>query len=217
MKTYPVSLVGLADSKTVVIGGGIVALRKVESLLEAAASVTIVSPKIVAGLEALLHSKKIEWVKRSYKHGDLENAFVVIAATNDPVVNQAVWEEARQRGCLINVVDDPTHSNFIVPALVRRDELTFAISTGGASPAFASWLKEQLESAYGEEYGALATLLSEIRPFLISSFPSGEARAAAARQLINSNLIEHLKQGEYARAKRLAVEILQSIVSDEQK
>jgi precorrin-2 dehydrogenase/sirohydrochlorin ferrochelatase len=208
MLTYPVGLIKLKDCRTVVIGGGNVAFRKIIGLLDAGASITFISPKAITKLDELTRIQKLEWLKRPYQEGDLEGAFLVVAATDDPIVNQTVWEEAQREGCLVNVVDDPAHSNFIVPALVRRGDLTIAISTGGTSPALARRLREKLDTEFGPEYSDLTALLGELRPTLLTAFPPGEARLNAALQLIDSDLIDVLNQDGVEHARRVALEIL---------
>ncbi len=141
----------------------------------------------------------ITFLPRPYQDGDLEGAYLVIAATDDPTVNQSVWTEAERRGCLINVVDDPQHSNFILPAVVRRGEVSVAVSTGGNSPALARRLRERIEKLIGPEYGALAELLGELRPELIADFPEGEARLQAALKVIDSDILNIIQsQGRNA-------------------
>ena len=109
MKTYPVSLIGLAQRHAVVVGGGAVVARKVAALQQADARVTVISPDLTSELAALLGAGRIATLNRAYREGDLAAAFLVIAATDDAEVNRAVWREADRRGCLINVVDDPAH------------------------------------------------------------------------------------------------------------
>jgi len=209
MKTYPVSLIGLAQRHVVVVGGGAVAARKVTALLEAGARVTVISPDLSPGLVALVETGQIAAFRRPYRDGDLEMAFLVIAATDDVETNQAVWREADRRGCLINVVDDPSHSNFIVPAVVRRGEVTVAISTGGDSPALARRLRERLEAEIGPEYGELAALLGELRPDLLARFARGSARLAAALRLVDSDLVDVIRTEGIEAARRHAWELLE--------
>jgi siroheme synthase-like protein len=184
-----------------------VALRKAEGLLAAGAKIKVVSPKLTLGLQLLVDSGEITCLPRPYQDGDLEGAFLVIAATDDPTVNQAVWIEADRRGCLINVVDDPAHSNFILPAVMRRDDLSIAISTGGSSPALARRLRERLETLIGPEYGTLAGLMAELRPELMENFSAGEARLKAALRVVDSDILNVIQnQGRdaalnYGRAK----------------
>ncbi|OIO89699.1 MAG: hypothetical protein AUK03_14040 [Anaerolineae bacterium CG2_30_64_16] len=210
MKTYPVSLIGLAQRQVVVVGGGAVAARKVATLLEADARVTVISPDLTSELEALVEAGRIAALNRPYREGDLAAAFLVIAATDDAEVNRAVWREADRRGCLINVVDDLAHSNFIVPAVVRRGELTLAVSTGGDSPALARRLREQLEAEIGPEYGELVALLGELRPDLLARFAPGRARLAAALRLVDSDLLDVIRAEGVEAARRYAWKLVET-------
>jgi siroheme synthase-like protein len=208
MKTYAICLIGLERRRAVVVGGGSVAARKVAGLLEAGAQVTVVSPALAPELKALAEAGRIAVVERAYREGDLAGAFLAIAATDDPAVNQAVWQEAERSGCLLNVVDDPAHSGFIVPAIVRRGDLAITVSTGGASPALARRLRERLEALFGPEYGELVSLLAELRPDLLARFEDGEARLAAVSRLIDSELLDMIKRDGREAAKRYALELL---------
>jgi siroheme synthase-like protein len=210
VKTYPINVIGLEQRHSVVIGGGNVAARKVAGLLEAGARVTVISPALAPELETLAETGRIVFIGRDYRTGDLAGAFLAIAATDEPAVNQAVWQEAEQLGCLVNVVDDAAHSNFIVPAVVRRGEVSVAVSTGGASPALARRLRERLETLVGPEYGELADLLAELRPQLLSRFESGEARLAVALRLVDSELPGILRQSGREAALLYALELIDS-------
>jgi precorrin-2 dehydrogenase/sirohydrochlorin ferrochelatase len=199
VKYYTICLVSRYLGEAVVIGGGIVAARKVESLLAAGAQVKVISPELTPDLQLIVTSGKLNYIPRAYQNGDLEGAVLVIAATNDPSVNQSVWREAMQRGCLINTVDDPQHCNFILPAVVQRGDLSIAISTGGSSPALARRLRERIEELIGPEYGLLAEVLAELRPGLIAAYPDGESRLQAVYHLIDSGIIDILQtQGKEA-------------------
>lgn len=210
MKTYPISLIGLATRRAVVIGGGSVAGRKVAALLEAGAPVTVISPMLAPELTELAAAGRIAATERAYQEGDLAGAWIVVAATDDPQVNAAVWAEAERRGCLVNVVDDPAHSNFIVPAVVRRGEVTVAVSTGGASPALARRLREQLEALIGPAYGDLADLLAALRPELLARFPPGQPRLAAALRLVDSDLRAVIERDGMTAARDRALAILEA-------
>jgi precorrin-2 dehydrogenase/sirohydrochlorin ferrochelatase len=208
MKTYPIYLIGMERRRVVVVGGGGVAARKVGGLLEADARVTVISPILTPELETLAEARRIAVIGRPYRQGDLAGAFLVIAAANDPDVNQAVWQEAEQRGCLVNVVDDPAHCNCITPAIVRRGDVTLAISTGGASPALARRLREQLEAQVGPEYGELARLLAELRPELRARYGEEKARQEAAFRLVDSDLLSIIKKKGMDEARLRAWELL---------
>jgi precorrin-2 dehydrogenase/sirohydrochlorin ferrochelatase len=208
MKTYPICLIGLEHQPTIVVGGGQVAARKVLGLLDAGAHVKVIAPRLAPALCALAAAGLINVCERDYHPGDLAGAFLVIAATDDPAVNQHVWAEARQCRSLINVVDDPTHSNFIVPAQVRRGEVNIAITTGGASPALARRLRERLEHVIGPEYADLAEVLAQTRSVLLARHSPGEPRLAAALQLIDSELLDVIRRDGREAGKRYALNLL---------
>lgn len=213
MDVYPIGLIGLEARKTVVVGGGKVAARKVTGLLEAGAQVTVISPAFVPELRVQAGSRRVTLTARAYQAGDLADAFLVIAATNNADINERVWQEAQDRGCLVNVVDDPARCNFIVPAVVRRGEVTVTVSTGGASPALARRLREQLESLIGPEVGALAGLLAELRPELQARFPDDDRRTEAAFRLVDSNLADVIRRQGLDAARARAQELLAEMES----
>ncbi len=159
---YPIFL-GLSGKRCVVVGGGQVALRKVRALLEHEAEVKVISPELCPELVQMAEKKIILVVPRGYNDGDLEGVFVAIAATDDGKINRKVADEARQRGVLVNVVDKPEHSDFIVPSYLRRGALTITVSTAGKSPALARKIRTRLEKSFGTEYASLALMICEIR------------------------------------------------------
>jgi len=179
----------LQARQTVVIGGGYVAARKVEGLLTAGARVKVISPVLIPELQSLAVSGDVTYCQRTYQDGDLEGAYLVIAATDETSVNRAVWAEASRRGCLVNVVDDPEHSTFILPAVLQRGEMSVAVSTGGGSPALSRRLRERLEEIIGAEYGTLTELMAELRPELLASFSPGNARLQAALRIVDSDIL----------------------------
>lgn len=158
---HPIFLT-LRDEPVVVIGGGAVAERKVASLLESGARVTVVAPACTRGLAALAKSGAIRLLSRPYASGDLGGCRLAYAATDDAEVNRAVHAEAAARGVWLNVADRPELCSFTAPAVVRRGDLTVAVSTNGASPALARRIREDLERRFGPEYArALAVLRAE--------------------------------------------------------
>lgn len=189
------------------MGGGSIAARKAGSLLEAGAQITVISPAVVPELRSLAEKGLIRLLERAYQAGDLAGAFLAFAATDDPEVNRAVWEEGNRTGCLVNAVDDPAHSNFIMPAVVRRGEMAIAISTGGASPALARRLREWLDTLISPEYGQLVELLAELRPDLLARFGAGEERLAVALRLVDSDLLDIIRQEGREAAKRYVLEL----------
>jgi siroheme synthase-like protein len=159
---FPVAL-ELTGRPCVVVGDGEAAEAKVEALLEAGAEVTVVGDEPGPVLRALEDAGRIRLRRRPYRRGDLMGAFLAIAATGDRALNAAVHREADARRVLLNSVDDPGHSHFAVPSVLRRGDLVVAISTGGRAPALARRLRLELEDQLGPEYGELVDLLAEAR------------------------------------------------------
>ena len=159
---YPIFL-NIGGRRCVVVGGGAVALRKTKALLEHGASVTVISPDLCPELSRLEQNRAICVLHRGYVNGDLDNAFIVVAATDNSGINGRVVEEARKGKVLVNVVDEPERSDFIVPSYLRRGDIAIAVSTDGKSPALARKLRIKLEEDLGPEYTALASLVGEVR------------------------------------------------------
>ncbi len=162
IKYYPVFL-NVKGKRCLVVGGGQVALRKVEVMLEHGADLELISPELCPELARLAESKAIRVLTREYHEGDLKDAFVTIAATDDRDINQRVAVEARKRAVLVNVVDDADNSDFILPSYLRRGDVTIAVSTAGRSPALARKIRARLEETFGDEYASLALLLNQVR------------------------------------------------------
>ncbi len=159
---YPVYL-NLRGKRCVVLGGGAVAEGKISKLVEAGARVTLISPEVTPAIKAAAQRGELEWHARKYRPGDLAGAFLGIAATNVPSVSRQIFEESEKRGILLNVVDDPPRCTFIAPSVVKRDLVTLAISTSGASPALARKLRETLPDSPALEWADLAQVLSQAR------------------------------------------------------
>ncbi len=162
MSYYPIML-DVKGKRCVVIGGGPVALRKAQSLLECGAAVEVISPELCSELEELAANGSVKAVRRPYRRGDLRGAALVIAAADDGEVNRSVSQEASESGILVNVVDVPGLSSFIVPSSLRRGDMTLSVSTNGKSPALARRIRAELEESIGEEYSLLASLAEEVR------------------------------------------------------
>lgn len=203
MPYYPAFL-DLTGRPCLVVGGGMVAQRKVEALSEAGAQVTVVSPRLTKGLKALAEKSTITAVTRRYRRGDLALAMLVVAATNNPKVNQQVAGDASRRGILVNVVDEPALCNFIVPAVVKRGDLVLAVSTSGKSPAVAKRLRRDLETWLDAGPAQLLGLAAEVRQELRAQGQRPSPRRW--QQALDSKLMALVKQGkrEEARSKLLA-------------
>ena len=159
---YPMFL-DISGKRCVVVGGGQVALRKVNMLLEHGADVEVISLDFCSELSDLADSGEIRILHRNYQAGDLKDALIVIASTSDENTNMEIARDARSNVSLVNVVDDPEKSDFIVPSYLRRGDVTIAISTSGRSPALARKIRTKLEKEFGDEYASLALVIDKVR------------------------------------------------------
>ena len=146
-----------------VIGGGTVAERKVDGLLAAGAAVTVVSPRLTEGLQARVARREIRLERRRFRRGDLEGVGLAFVAVDDPRLSASVAREGRRQGVWVNAADDPEHCDFFLPSVLRRGKLVVAITTGGASPALARAVREEIERLLPADYAALAETVAEVR------------------------------------------------------
>ena len=207
MRYYPIYL-DLRGKGCLVVGGGRVATRKVETLLQAHARVVVVSRKASARLTALAETQQIELACRDYRSGDLQGMFLVFGATSDAVLNRRIGDEARRCGILCNIVDQPTHGQFIVPAVVSRGDLLISISTAGHSPALAKRIRKQIEIRYGEEYALLLELLGAVRRKLLTQGHDPEGHKALLARLLEDDLAARIKAGEIRQIDRVLMDTL---------
>jgi len=193
-----------------VVGGGVVALRKVRGLLGHGANVEVISPSVCPEISALAEAGEIGVKVKRYEHGDLDDAFLVIVATAESDTNREVAREARRRKVLVNVVDDPGQSDFNVPSIVRQRDLIIAISTGGKSPALARKIRARLEKIFGEEYASLTDLINEVR----SELKQGQITVGGdewQEALELDLLLELLRNGQRDRAKTTLLNNLKAV------
>ncbi len=196
-KLYPM-MVDLLGRRCLVVGGGTVAERKVGLLLECGADVEVVSPTASARIETLAATGRIRLRRQPVQPADLAGAFLAVAATDDPQVNRDVALQVRGAGGLVNVADDPEACSFLVPSVIRRGDLTIAISTGGGSPALARKLRQRLEQTIGPEYEAYVAVLRVLRERARQAIPDPEERQALYRRAIESDLFEDVARGDPA-------------------
>ncbi len=187
-KYYPIML-DIEGRPCTLIGGGKVAERKLLSLLQYGAEVQVISPEITDKIKALAAAGEIRYIKRGYKAGDLSGSHLVYVATNDMEVSRACHQEARDGGILINIVDAPALCEFIVPAVVRRGDLTISISTNGKSPMLTKRLRQQLEESYGAAYGDYIAALGEIRRLAMEEITDTKDREALFEALVYNDAI----------------------------
>lgn len=162
MALFPL-FVELGGKKCVIVGGGEVAARKAEALLEFGASGILIAPRAVQKLQELIAAGKLQLVEREYREGDLEGAVLAIAATSDRQVNEQVYNEAVRRGTPVNTVDNPALCTFVFPACVKRDDLVIGITTSGNYPALSARIREEVDDLYPPEFGKLLAVLREFR------------------------------------------------------
>ena len=208
MNTYYPVYIQLRDQPCVVIGGGKIAEGKVEGLLAVEAQVTIVSPELTPRLQELSDQKQITYIPRAYQPGDLAGAFMVICATDQAEINHQVWQEASANRQLVNVVDDTPRCNFIAPSILRKGDLTIAISTSGKAPALAVRLKERFQREIGPEYERFLELAGELREPLAKHIPDFETRKALWYELVDSDILDVLARGDEDSAKEIISQVV---------
>lgn len=179
-----IACLDLRDRSVLVVGAGHVALEKIEGLLSCGARVTAVAPAVLPEIEAL--GVAIE--QRRYRATDLDGRFLVVAATADTDVNRTVFRDAEARTVLCNVVDVPELCSFILPAIHRQDPIAVAVSTGGASPALAQRLRDEIARIVRPEHAALAEELRAVRPWAKERFPTYRERRAFFQDLVEERL-----------------------------
>jgi precorrin-2 dehydrogenase/sirohydrochlorin ferrochelatase len=207
-KLYPM-MVDLTGKRCLVVGGGTVAERKVTLLLECGADVEVVSPATTARLGALAASGAMRVRRRPVRPSDLSDAFLVVVATDDPQVNREVAERVRTTGGLVNVADDPEACSFLVPSVLRRGDLTIAISTGGGSPALAKKLRQRMEQTIGPEYEAYLAALRLLRDRARRAIADPQLRRAVHQRAVESDLFERAARGDAAAVAACIEELLQ--------
>lgn len=207
---FPIGLI-VEGKRCVVVGGGEIAAQKVNSLLVCGADVMVVSPQPGNRITEWVKAGVIGFVSRTYQSGDLEGAFLAVAATDDESVNLAVAQDARQRGMLLNVVDRPELCDFYYPAVLRRGDLTISISTDGQSPALARALRDWLETEFDESYEKLLEVLAEFRDPIRERFQGMSDRRQVWDRIHSQRekILECLRQGERERAR----EVVRSCIS----
>ncbi len=191
---YPVNLV-LRGRSVLVVGGGKVAVGKVEGLLVGGAdTVTVVAPSIVDEIRAM----PVTIEERAYASPEAADHRLVVTATDDPAVNHQVYVDADAAGVWINSADDPANCTFTLPARVRRGPILVTIATGGHSPALATWLRRRFEAEFGPEYDDLLEILSAERERIKADGRSTEG--LPWQEALDSGMLDLLKSNRSAEA-----------------
>ena len=209
---YPI-LVDLEGKKALVVGGGKVAQRKIETLLDHGASVDVIARELTETLEGLRRAGRIRLLGKEFSEAFLEGVFLVFSATDDAGLNRRVSQAAQQRGLLVNAVDQPADCTFIVPSVLSRGNLLIAVSTSGKSPAFARKVRVELERHFGEEYGLFLNLMGNLRKEILSLGLPQERNKTVFEQLVHSDLLAAIREKNWDLASQIIGGILGRPVS----
>lgn len=207
MKYYPVQL-DIRRRPCLVVGGGAVGTRKVRTLVDCGADVTVVSPEATKPLMDLAAEKRIVLKRRPYRSSDLDGVFLVIGATDSADLNRTIHADASKQGTLCNIADQPELCHFILPAVIERGDLLIAVSTSGKSPAFAKSLRKQLAAQFGPEYAEFLKLMGTVRKILLERTHDPEAHRRIFETLIEQGLLESIRNGDRAQIDRLLTSVL---------
>jgi siroheme synthase-like protein len=205
MSYYPIVL-EMTGRRCLVIGGGVVAERKIAGLLGVGAEVTVISPKVTEAISHWSKNNSIQLEGRCYRIGDLAGYQLVFVATGDADVNDRVYQEGKSCGVWVNAADDPARCDFILPAVIRRGDLTVAVSTGGASPAATHAIRDELDDYFTAEYAQLVQVAAEVRMELKEK--SLNAGAGAWNDALKGEFRRLIRAGEPEQAKEFLLTTL---------
>ena len=209
MQALPI-FIDLTQRNSVVIGGGDVATRKVTMLLKAQAKVVLISPELCHELQAMVSEQKIVYKKMSFSPEQLDNAVIVIAATDDEAVNEAISLEAKKRNIPVNVVDAPAFCTFTMASIVDRSPIVIAISSEGNAPVLARYIRTKIETMLPASYGRIATVAGDFRDAVKAKFATTQARRIFWEGVLQGPVVERILAGQEAAAR----ELLGNLLSD---
>lgn len=203
MSVYYPAFLDLKNKECVVVGGGKIAERKVSSLINSGATIKVISPELTGNLMKYKKKGLIKHLKRNYRKGDLKNAFLVIVATSNSELNKKIALEANS---LVNVVDMPNLSNFIVPSVVKNGPLKIAISTSGTSPAMAKAIRKELQKLYNKDFGKYLTFLKKLRQNMLKIISNKKKRENLFKKFASEDKIKTLRDYGFEAAKNKIIE-----------
>jgi len=209
MSYYPI-LLDLREKKAVVVGGGQVAQRKIETLLKYKAEVCVIAKELTPDLKMYLAADRIKWIGKEYDEQDLDGAFLVIAATDDTLLNRRVSGDAKRKRILINAVDQPADCTFIVPSVLERGDLLIAVSTSGNSPMLAKKIRRRLEKQFGKEYEMFLNLMGRLRKEILAQGFSQDENRRIFQDLVESPILEAIGQRRWNDVAAMVNEITQA-------
>lgn len=208
-KYYPVML-DVRERPAIVVGGDRVAAEKATALAASGARVSAISPEFCAELLELERRGQVTLLSKSYEPGDLAGAFVVVAATTDERLIEAIWQETQQRNQPVNIVDVPRYCTFILPSVLRRGKLTIAVSTEGASPSLAKRIRQQLEESFPPAYEAYIDLAALVRTYLRRQGVAYDTRDEFFKDFMASPVLDLLSSGETEQALEESAALLRA-------
>ena len=209
MQALPIFL-NIRNRRCVVIGGGDVATRKVTMLLKADAAITLISPEICAELKALAKDKKIKFLQESFKLNQLEGACLVVAATDDTKVNEAVSIAAKAQNIPVNVVDAPDLCTFTMGSIIDRSPVIIAVSSEGNAPVLARYIRTKIETMLPAGYGRVAAIAGEFREQVKAKFATTQARRRFWEGMLQGPMVERVLSGQEQAAREYLKETLDS-------
>ncbi len=192
----------LAGRRCLVVGAGRVAEEKIEGLLRAEAAVAVVAPSATQRIRTWARAEEIVWKARTFRSSDLVGIFLIVVATSSPELHREIYKQAKRRGILCNVVDDPEHCDFYYGATVRRGSLQIAISTGGLSPALAQRIRKQLEQEFGSEYEDWLEEIGTLRKRLLAKPVSPARRKALLHRLAGETSLDQFRRRRKSKERR---------------
>jgi precorrin-2 dehydrogenase/sirohydrochlorin ferrochelatase len=207
MRYYPIQL-NIQSRPCLVVGGGAVGTRKVDTLLKCGAHVTVVSREVSARVAELATAGNIVLKKRDYRSSDLDGKVLVIGATDNESLNRRISRDAQSRQVPCNIVDRPEVCSFILPSIVQRGDLMVTISTSGKSPALAKHLRKRLEREFGDEYARMLTLMGAVRRKLLCQEHAPEAHKPLFEALIEADLVTMIRDRRIEDIDQLLLEVL---------
>jgi precorrin-2 dehydrogenase/sirohydrochlorin ferrochelatase len=208
---YP-AFIDLENRDVLVVGGGIVAERKVETLLETGARITVVSPQITEQLQNYAHSNRLTIRQRDFTPSDVDGVTLIISATDDPTTQSEVASIAASKNILVNTVDKPELCSFIVPAILRRGDITIAISTSGKSPSLAAELRSRLDRILSDDIARTARVLGAVRQEVHQQFADSDERKRVFDSIIGSGIIEWIAGYDDAAALERVRQMIREMI-----
>ncbi len=209
---YPI-FTDLKGRMCVVVGGGLIAQRKVTTLLKFGAVVKVIAPTLTARLADLAARERLTYVARRFRPADVRGAWLIYAATDEQSINEAVFKTAAAKRIFANVVDQQSLCSFVAPAILKRGELVIAISTSGGSPSLSKRVRQDLEQWIGPDYGRMLRVLKSVRPAAKRRLPTYADRQRFFTRLINGPVFQLVREGKAAAASRRAHELLEEATS----